>query len=200
MSSTFKDNREPINSQKKRKTHRQSITWDNNDALSLIQKLDNRINVGSCGLAFKLHGLSSTGGLGSISTEDDTNNVSIHCITHNLGKGSATASDESSNGRKEGHIKHKALSTQCPTGITIQYRDHNGHIGSTDRCSHVPSQGATGCQGATESGKSCSHLRSAHYDSSSSKSGGAKTRVDAVTCRMLHGSRIEAAIKLAKGN
>mmetsp|Transcript_5320 Transcript_5320/g.11174 ORF Transcript_5320/g.11174 Transcript_5320/m.11174 type:complete len:286 (-) Transcript_5320:1899-2756(-) len=97
----------------------QSVSGNDNDLFGIGEELNGLVDVGHGGFTLELDGLAATSGLGSISSENDTGDVTIHGIAHDLGKGGTGTSDQGSYGCHDGHIQHESLGTECPSGVTV---------------------------------------------------------------------------------
>mmetsp|Transcript_4605 Transcript_4605/g.7002 ORF Transcript_4605/g.7002 Transcript_4605/m.7002 type:complete len:334 (+) Transcript_4605:83-1084(+) len=178
----------------------QTVSRHDDNTLRIDQKLNCILDV-SCGrLSLKLDCLSSRCVLCTISTKDDTQNVTVHGITHDLSKCCSTAPDECSDGSENGHVKHKSLCAKSPPRIRVQNSDYNRHVGSSNGSSHVPSQDSTCGQRSSQSGDTSAEFGGTHKDGSSSKCGNSKTCVDLITSRMLQSCRTKSSIELSKSN
>mmetsp|Transcript_19768 Transcript_19768/g.40703 ORF Transcript_19768/g.40703 Transcript_19768/m.40703 type:complete len:224 (-) Transcript_19768:1671-2342(-) len=180
--------------------YRQSISWNDDDLFGITQELNGFVDVGHGGFSLELDSLSSTSSLGSVASEDDAGNITVHGIAHDFGQGSSGASNESTNGSHNGHIQHESLGTKSPTRITVQNGNHNWHIGSTNRCSHVPPQNTTRCEGARQGCRTGSDTGSSRKEGSRSHGGSSESCIDRVTHLQLDRRRVQAAIEFCEGH
>mmetsp|Transcript_21996 Transcript_21996/g.46283 ORF Transcript_21996/g.46283 Transcript_21996/m.46283 type:complete len:208 (+) Transcript_21996:565-1188(+) len=174
------------------------ITRNDDDTLAFHQKFASVIDISLSNLSLEFHRLSLSTGLGAVSSKNDTENVSVHCIAHDLCQCRSTATNQSANCCHDRHIEHESLGTESPTGVGVQYCDNNRHVGTSDRCSHMPTESTACCQCATECCKPGTHFRASHHYCSSAKSCCTESHIDLITRWVLHRSRRHSPIQFSK--
>mmetsp|Transcript_34306 Transcript_34306/g.71432 ORF Transcript_34306/g.71432 Transcript_34306/m.71432 type:complete len:218 (-) Transcript_34306:274-927(-) len=187
----------------------QPVARNNNDTLRFGQKVNGIIDICHGSFTFKSHCFATSGGFGSEPTKDDTDNITVHSVTHNLGECRTRASNQGTNCRHDRHIQHEPFGTESPSGIRVQpvekkqnqssenmliphrrsskiftsclHCDNNWHISTTDGCSHMPAESPRCTKRTTECRHSDTHFRSTHNDGATTKSGRTQSHVDLIT-------------------